>query len=85
MSVRSRLHAVLGNGSNDTRQNPNLEEEAQDPKTEGEDEIKGDSVSLFECPSCETVYLAIEKTRCSQCDVAFDTAQAAPSPDTGME
>lgn len=29
-----------------------------------------DRPALFQCPACETVYLAIEKSRCSSCTVA---------------
>lgn len=85
MGIGAKLRAVLGSGSKITRENPKPEAETQDPKTEGDDEKKEDPVSLFECPSCETVYIGIEMTRCSQCDVAFDDAQSARSPVAGMD
>ena len=32
---------------------------------------------LFQCLACENVYIASEKSRCSQCDVAVKRIQSA--------
>lgn len=30
------------------------------------------SPSLFQCPSCQSVYVAVEKVECSSCDTAVE-------------
>ncbi|MFB6173224.1 MAG: hypothetical protein ABEI39_01135 [Halobacteriales archaeon] len=35
--------------------------------------------SLFECPDCHTVYVAVEKSTCSSCDAAVEEVAATLS------
>lgn len=70
MGLVARLRGVLGGNTNDV---------PQDSRQKG----KNDSVprenrpSLFQCPSCETVYIAIEMAQCSRCDVGVEDIPSA--------
>ena len=50
-----------------------LERDAEHSEAEGlEDPEGGRRVPLFQCPECETVYLATEKETCSNCGSAVE-------------
>lgn len=70
MGVVSWLRTALEGGPKDHRGGTGPEESVEMVAEE-------DRGSLFECPSCETVYIAIEMTRCSRCDVAVENIDPA--------
>lgn len=68
MGVVSALRSVVGSRPTDSRE-PGQSDAKQDaPRT-----------NLFECPSCGTVYVAVEQARCSSCNVAVDPVAAFDS------
>ena len=39
------------------------------------------NTTLFECPACENVYVAVEKSTCSDCDTPVEEVAATLSDD----
>jgi predicted RNA-binding Zn-ribbon protein involved in translation (DUF1610 family) len=72
MGVVSWVHGILEGSTDYTSQSSRLEEQNESVA----EETRG---SMFQCPSCETVYIANDMTRCSRCDVAVDDVQPVRS------
>lgn len=51
------------------------------PETET-DPRPGPRSSLFQCPACETVYVAIDKASCRECDAAVTRVPSTLSEET---
>ncbi len=41
-------------------------------RPENETEVGGPASSLFRCPSCKSVYIAIEMAECSSCQISVE-------------
>ena len=70
--LRSAL-ALVQPGGDETESTPTPNETK--PVTDGTGEESGPH--LFQCGSCETVYIAVDKETCSKCDSAVTRV---PSP-----
>jgi len=80
MALRTRLRSVL----NDARERATgvRTDEGQPlgrTRTGGAASSAERNTKLFECPSCETVYVAVEKSACSNCDAPVEEVSATLS------
>lgn len=70
MGVFAWLHAISGVGSSSSRQSHRpAADHASDRQRS----------TLFQCPECETVYIACEDRRCSNCEVVVERVQSTPT------
>jgi len=82
MALRTRLRSVL----NDARERATGVQTDDGPplgrtRTRGGASSATRNTKLFECPSCENVYVAVEKSTCSDCDTPVEEVAATLSGD----
>lgn len=65
LSVSSLLSAV--EGQFDRTDEPPAQEDDEDPGLP-----EGPQAALFQCPDCESVYVAIDKRTCTACETAVE-------------
>jgi hypothetical protein len=80
MALRTRLRSVL----NDARERATGVQADDGPplgrtRTRGAASSATRNTKLFECPSCENVYVAVEKSACSNCDTPVEEVSATLS------